>query len=149
MERTFIAVKPDGMNRGILGAIIERFERKGYQLQAIKLTIPSREKAEEHYASLRDKSFYNGLVDFITSGPLCCMIWQGKGVVKGARALIGATDPAQSPVGTIRGDFAVDVGRNVVHGSDAPETAEREIGIWFDDSEIVQWQPTSQQWIYE
>lgn len=110
-ERTFIAVKPDGMNRGLLGDIISRFEAKGYQLVGIKTLVPSKQLAETHYAALREKPFFPPLVDFITSGPVCAMVWQGEGVVTTARKMIGETNPLASAPGTIRGDFAVDVGR--------------------------------------
>lgn len=110
-ERTFIAVKPDGMNRGLLGNIISRFEAKGFKLVAIKTLVPSRQLAETHYAALSAKPFFSGLVDFIISGPVCAMIWEGEHVVKAARTMIGATSPLESAPGTIRGDFAVDVGR--------------------------------------
>lgn len=149
MERTFIAVKPDGMNRGLLGEILQRFERKGYKLSAIKMLVPDRATAEKHYDSLRSRPFFNDLVSFICSGPICCMVWEGKDVVKGARGLIGETNPGDSLPGTIRGDFGVDIGRNVVHGSDAVETAKREIDIWFQDNELAQWSPSNNQWIYE
>lgn len=113
-DRTFVAVKPDGMNRALLGNIISRFETKGYTLVGIKTLIPTRQIAEDHYAALKGKPFYPGLVDFITSGPLCAMVWQGENVVAAARKLIGETDPLNSPPGTIRGDFGVDVGRKYV-----------------------------------
>lgn len=114
-ERTFVAVKPDGMNRGILGNIITRFESKGYKLVAIKTLVPSRQLAEEHYDALRDKKFFKPLVDFITSGPVCAMVWEGQKVVLTARKMIGQTNPLDSEPGTIRGDFAVDVGRKYVY----------------------------------
>lgn len=110
-ERTFIALKPDGMNRGLLGNIISRFEAKGYKLVGIKTLVPSRQLAETHYASLSSKPFFAGLVDFITSGPVCAMVWEGAGVVTTARKMIGETNPLSSNPGTIRGDFGVDVGR--------------------------------------
>lgn len=113
-ERTFVAVKPDGMNRGLLGNILSRFEAKGYKLVAIKVVVPSKETAQTHYAALSEKPFFNDLVDFIVSGPVCAMIWEGDGVVKGARNLIGQTNPADSAPGTIRGDFGIDIGRKYV-----------------------------------
>lgn len=114
MERTFIAVKPDGINRGLLGNVISRFEAKGYKLVGIKTVVPSRELAETHYASLSSKPFFSGLVDFITSGPVCAMVWEGESVVATARKMIGETSPLASSPGTIRGDFGVDVGRKYV-----------------------------------
>lgn len=113
-ERTFIAVKPDGMNRGLLGSIISRFEAKGYKLVAIKTLVPTRELAETHYAELSSKPFFRNLVDFITSGPVCAMVWEGKDVVAAARKMIGQTKPLESAPGTIRGDYGVDVGRKYV-----------------------------------
>lgn len=110
-DRTFIAVKPDGMNRALLGTIISRFEAKGFTLVGIKTLVPSRELAESHYEALSEKKFFSGLVDFITSGPVCAMVWQGESVVATARKMIGETNPASSPPGTIRGDFGLDVGR--------------------------------------
>ncbi|PXF46566.1 Nucleoside diphosphate kinase [Gracilariopsis chorda] len=148
-ERTFIAVKPDGMNRGILGNIISRFEAKGYKLVGIKTLVPSKQLAEEHYSALKEKPFFKDLVDFITSGPVCAMVWEGEQVVVTARKMIGETNPLSSAPGTIRGDFAVDVGRNVIHGSDAVETAQREISLWFEQGELTAWEPTSAVWIYE
>lgn len=115
-ERTFIAVKPDGMNRGLLGAVISRFEAKGYKLVAIKTVVPTRKLAETHYDALKEKPFFKDLVDFITSGPVCAMVWEGSGVVVTARKMIGETNPLSSAPGTIRGDFAVDVGRKYVVG---------------------------------
>lgn len=110
-ERTFLAVKPDGMNRGVLGDIIARFENKGYKLVGIKTLVPSKELAETHYASLSSKPFFKDLVDFITSGPVCAMVWEGIEVVKTARKMIGETNPLDSAPGTIRGDYGVDIGR--------------------------------------
>lgn len=110
-ERTFLAVKPDGVNRALVGSIISRFETRGYKLVALKLLIPSRELAEQHYASLKERPFFNDLVSFITSGPVTAMVWEGEGVVTTARKMIGQTNPLSSEPGTIRGDYAIDVGR--------------------------------------
>ncbi|GAB4295430.1 MAG: nucleoside-diphosphate kinase [Oscillatoriaceae cyanobacterium] len=148
-ERTFIAIKPDGVQRGLVGQIVSRFEAKGYTLVGMKLLQVSRELASAHYAEHKEKPFFPGLVQFITSGPVVAMVWQGKGVVATARKLIGATNPLNSEPGTIRGDFGVDVGRNIIHGSDAVATAEREIKLWFTDAELTNWQPTVTPWIYE
>ncbi len=148
-ERTFIAIKPDGVQRSLVGQIVSRFEAKGYTLVGMKLLQVSRELAEAHYAEHKEKPFFPGLVQFITSGPVLAMVWEGKGVVATARKLIGATNPLNSEPGTIRGDFGVDVGRNIIHGSDAVATAEREIKLWFTDAELVSWQPTVTPWIYE
>lgn len=149
-ERTFTAVKPDAVNRRLVGEIIARFERKGYKLVGLKMVRPSRALAEQHYAELRDKPFYPALVQFICSGPVVAMCWQGKYVVATARRMLGATDPLESAPGTIRGDFGIDVGRNVVHSSDAVATAERELALWFSDDELVAWDDaTATAWVYE
>ncbi len=149
MERTFIAIKPDGVQRGLIGEIIQRFEKKGFNLVGMKAMKVSRELAETHYGEHREKPFFSGLVDFITSGPVIAMVWEGEGVIAASRKMIGATKPLESAPGTIRGDFGVTVGRNIIHGSDAPETAQREIGLWFADDELVGWQPSMTSWIYE
>jgi len=149
MERTFLAVKPDGVQRGLVGNIIGRFEAKGFQLVALKLIMVSRELAEKHYGEHRERPFFPGLVEFITSGPVVAMVWEGKGVVASARKIIGITNPLNADNGTIRGEFGIDIGRNIIHGSDAPETAEREISLWFGADEITSWQPTISPWIYE
>jgi len=148
-ERTFIAIKPDGVQRNLVGEIITRFEKKGYQLVALKLVHQTKELAEKHYEEHKGKPFFPGLVDFITSGPVVAMVWQGKGVVATARLLIGATNPLASAPGTIRGDFAIEVGRNIIHGSDSVDSANREIALWFSQSELVDWHPTRDTHIYE
>lgn len=149
MERTFIAIKPDGVQRGLVGEVIRRFEAKGFTLVGLKLMQVSKELAEQHYAVHRERPFFPGLVQFITSGPLVAMVWEGNGVVASARKLIGATNPLYSEPGTIRGDFGVDVGRNIIHGSDAVETAQNEIKLWFKDEELVNWTPAIAPWLYE
>lgn len=149
MERTFIAIKPDGVQRGLVGAIVQKFEAKGFQLAGLKLMQVSRELAEEHYGEHKERPFFPGLVEFITSGPVVAMVWEGKGVVASARKMIGKTNPLDSEPGTIRGDYGIDIGRNIIHGSDAPETATREIALWFNDSELATWSPTLTKWIYE
>jgi len=131
MERTFVMVKPDGVKRGVIGDIIARFERKGFSLQGIKLMNIERELAEQHYAELSDKPFFGELVDYLTSGSVCAMIWEGPGAVLNARSIIGKTNPVEASPGTIRGDLAMDVAANIVHGSDSPANAEREIGLFF------------------
>ncbi|KGG13341.1 MULTISPECIES: nucleoside-diphosphate kinase [Prochlorococcus] len=149
VERTFLAIKPDGVQRGLVGEIVSRFERKGFKLIALKQLIPSRELAEKHYGVHKERPFFPGLVDFITSGPVVAMVWEGNGVIAGARRVIGATKPLEADPGTIRGDLAVDIGRNVIHGSDGEETAGFEINLWFDSSEINDWQPADQSWRVE
>lgn len=149
MERTFIAVKPDGVQRGLVGQIITRFEAKGFKLAGLKLMLPGRELAERHYGEHQGKPFFGGLVDFFTSGPIVAMCWEGLGVVETARAMMGKTNPKDAAPGTIRGDFAVDIGRNVVHGSDSPESAKRELSIFFSDAELVDWKRDADKHIYE
>ncbi len=149
MERTFLAIKPDGVQRGLVGEIIRRLETKGFTLVALKLLHPSRALAEQHYAVHKERPFFGGLVDFMTSGPVIAMIWQGDGVVAASRLLIGATNPLTSPPGTIRGDLGIDIGRNIIHGSDAVETAQSEIALWFKEDEIVNWTPSISPWLAE
>jgi nucleoside-diphosphate kinase len=149
-DRTFVAIKPDGVERGLVGEIIHRFERRGLKLVGLKLMKVPTAMAEEHYGEHKGKGFYNGLVSFITSGPIVAMVLEGKNAPSLARQVIGATNPAESAPGTIRGDLAVDIGRNVVHGSDSPASAKREIGIFFKEEELVQdWARTVQKWIVE
>ncbi len=149
MERSFIMIKPDGVQRGLSGEIIKRLEQKGFTIVAMKMMEVSRELAEKHYDVHRDKSFFNNLVEFITSAPVIAMVWEGEGVVAAARKLIGATDPLNAEPGTIRGDYGISIGRNLIHASDAVETAQREIALWFEDSELISWETALQNWIYE
>lgn len=131
MERTFLMIKPDGVQRGLVGEIIGRFERKGFKLAELKMLTPTREMAEAHYGVHRDKPFFNGVVSFITSGPVVAMVWEGDGVVDLCRKMMGATRPIDSAPGTIRGDYANSIEKNLIHGSDSPETAADEIKLWF------------------
>ena len=133
MERTLILVKPDAFARNLTGEIIGRFERKGLKLAALKLETLPREIAEQHYAEHREKPFFGELVDFITSGPLVAMVFEGDHVVEAARQVIGATNPLQAATGSIRGDFAIEIGTNMVHGSDSPESGERESHLFFPE----------------
>ena len=149
MERTFLAIKPDGVQRGLVGEIIGRFEAKGFTLVGMKLITASRELAEQHYGVHKERPFFAGLVDFITSGPMVAMVWEGDGVVASARKMIGATNPLNSEPGTIRGDLAVNVGRNIIHGSDAVETANQEISLWFKPEELSAWTACLSPWIVE
>ncbi|KAK9812423.1 hypothetical protein WJX73_009650 [Symbiochloris irregularis] len=143
-------VKPDGVQRALVGDVISRLERKGFRLAALKLFQPDKALAEEHYKDLSSKPFFKDLVDYIISGPVVAMVWEGAGVVKSARKLIGATNPLEAEPGTIRGDFAVQTGRNVVHGSDSPENGEREAALWFgNDVPIVDWQQVAAPWLRE
>jgi len=133
MDRTLILVKPDAFARSLTGEIIARFERKGLRVAALKHMTTPRETAETHYAEHADKPFFGELVDFITSAPLVAIVLEGDEAIKAARQLIGATNPLEAATGSIRGDFAVAVGQNMVHGSDSPESAQREIGLWFPE----------------
>ncbi|CAN0551286.1 unnamed protein product [Ectocarpus sp. 8 AP-2014] len=148
-ERTFIMIKPDGVHRGIVGEIIKRFENKGFKLVAMKFKQASVEHLEKHYADLSKKPFFAGLVKYMASGPVVAMVWEGLNAVKTGRVMLGETNPADSKPGTIRGDFAVQVGRNICHGSDAVESANHEIGLWFTPEELVAWESAQKDWIYE
>jgi nucleoside-diphosphate kinase len=149
VERTFLMIKPDGVQRGLVGDIIKRYETKGFTLVGMKLMAVSHELAEKHYAVHSGKPFFAGLVEFITSGPVVAMVWEGDGVITAARKIIGATKPLEAEPGTIRGDYGITVGRNIIHGSDAPETAKEEIALWFSDGELASWEPTMKGWLYE
>ena len=148
-EKTFIAIKPDGVQRGFISEIIGRFERKGFKLVALKQLIPSRELAQKHYGVHKERPFFNDLVDFISSGPVVAMVWEGEGVISCARKMIGATKPLEAEPGTIRGDLAVNIGRNIIHGSDGPDTASFEINLWFNNEEICDWNPSDSIWRIE
>ncbi|KAM8961557.1 nucleoside diphosphate kinase 3 [Pelodytes ibericus] len=148
-ERTFLAIKPDGYQRRLVGEIIRRFEKKGFRLVAMKMLQASEGLLKEHYIALRDRPFYDRLVKYMASGPVIAMVWQGLDVVKTSRVMIGETNPADSLPGTIRGDFCVDVSRNVVHGSDSLDSAGREISLWFQPEELICWQDCAESWIYE
>ena len=142
-------VKPDGVQRGLVGDIVARFERRGLKIAAMKLLHVSNDLAKKHYEEHAAKPFYPGLVGFITSGPVVAMVIEGKDAVPIVRSMVGATNPAKSDPGTIRGDFALDTGRNIIHASDSPESAKREISLYFDKSEIVDYKRIDEQWLYE
>ncbi|MAE79894.1 MAG: nucleoside-diphosphate kinase [Euryarchaeota archaeon] len=148
METTYVMVKPDGVQRGLIGEIIGRFERKGLKLVGLKSVVPSKETAESHYAVHSERPFYPGLIEFVTSGPVVCMAWNGKDAIAVARTLIGATNGREAAPGTIRGDFGMDMGFNMIHGSDAAETAEFELGLWFPEG-LMDWEQTITSWVYE
>ncbi|GAX09986.1 nucleoside-diphosphate kinase [Fistulifera solaris] len=149
MERTYIMIKPDGVQRGIVGNIISRFETKGYKLVAMKTRMATKELLEKHYADLTSKPFFPKLRDYMLSGPVVSMVWEGKEAVSTGRKMLGATNPLESAPGTIRGDFCIEVGRNICHGSDSVENANKEIALWFDESEVLDWESHSQSWLYE
>ena len=150
-ERTFVMVKPDGVQRGLVGEIVSRFEQRGLKLVGAKFMRIDEELAHEHYAEHEDKPFFEGLVEFITSGPVMAMVWEGQDATRQVRAMMGETDPAESAPGTIRGDLGLDLGRNVIHGSDHedPGANEREVELFFDDDELVEWEQVDETWLYE
>lgn len=148
-ERTFIAIKPDGVQRGLISKILSRFEQRGFKLVGIKLVTPTESLLKQHYAEHVEKSFFPKMLSYMMSGPILATVWEGKDAVKQGRAILGATNPLNSPPGTIRGDFAIDMGRNVAHGSDSVESAEREINLWFKKEELVDWKLNQLGWIYE
>ena len=149
MERTFLMIKPDGVQRNLVGEIIQRLESKGFTLVGLKMLSVSRELAEKHYDVHKERPFFKGLVEFIISSPVVAMVWEGDGVIASARKLIGSTNPLNAEPGTIRGDYAINVGRNIIHGSDAPETASTEIALWFAPEELVSWELVSKPWLVE
>ncbi|MGD6831520.1 nucleoside-diphosphate kinase [Sutcliffiella halmapala] len=148
MEKTFLMVKPDGVQRNLIGEIVSRFEKKGFQLVGAKLMQIPTELAEEHYGEHKERPFFGELVDFITSGPVFAMVWQGDNVIATARQMMGATNPKDSAPGTIRGEFAATVGKNIIHGSDSPESAEREIGLFFKGEGLVEYNKDVNSWVY-
>ncbi|HWG89561.1 MAG TPA: nucleoside-diphosphate kinase [Candidatus Thermoplasmatota archaeon] len=149
MERTFAMVKPDGVQRNLTGEIVRRYEARGLKVVGMKLMMVPRTMAEAHYAEHKGKPFYNGLVEYITSGPVVALCLEGKNAVAVVRAMNGATKPWDALPGTIRGDFALDIGRNVVHGSDSVESAKRELEIYFTKDELVTWTPAASKWVTE
>ncbi len=148
MEQTFSMVKPDAVQRNLVGEIIGRFEKKGLKLVALKLLKISRKMAERHYAEHVGKPFFDDLVAFITSGPVVAMIWEGKNAVQVVRTMMGKTDPQEASPGTIRGDFGLFTGNNIVHGSDSLESASREISLFFSPEEIVSYEKELHNWVY-
>ena len=148
MERTFVAIKPDGVQRGLIGEIVKRFENRGYILCGAKLIQVTPEMTAAHYAEHVGKPFYNGLVNYITSGPVFAMVWEGENVIAGVRQTVGATNPVNAAPGTIRHDFAAKMDRNLIHASDSPESAAREISIWFKDEEVLTWEKIGFNWVF-
>ncbi|MCV9888346.1 nucleoside-diphosphate kinase [Metabacillus halosaccharovorans] len=148
MEKTFLMIKPDGVQRQLIGDIVSRFERKGLQMIGAKLmTIPV-ELAEQHYGEHKGKPFYDNLVQFITSGPVFAMVWEGENVVELTRKMMGKTNPKDAEPGTIRGDYCMYVSKNIIHGSDSTESADREISLFFNDNELVSYNKAINSWIY-
>jgi nucleoside-diphosphate kinase len=148
MEKTFLMVKPDGVQRNLVGDIVGRFEAKGFKLAGAKLMVVSNELAEQHYGEHKERPFFGELVDFITSGPVFAMVWEGENVITTARSMMGKTNPIEAAPSTIRGDFGVTVGKNIIHGSDSLESAEREISLFFEEKEIVSYTKQDSEWIY-
>jgi nucleoside-diphosphate kinase len=149
MERTYVMIKPDGVQRNLVGEILSRFEKKGLKIVALKMLQITRELAERHYGEHKGKPFFEPLVQYITSGPVVAMVLEGKDAVTTVRDMMGATNPLKAAPGTIRGTFGMDIGRNVVHGSDAPESAAREIALFFAPEEIVEYNRDVDTWLYE
>ncbi|MEW5821353.1 MAG: nucleoside-diphosphate kinase [Cyanobacteriota bacterium] len=150
MERTFLAIKPDAVQRGLIGEVICKIEKKGFKLVGMKFMQVSKDLAETHYGEHKGKPFFNGLIDYITSAPIVAMVWEGKDVIATMRKVMGATNPMNADVGTIRGDFGIDMGRNIIHGSDSAESAKREIGLFFKEDELLPgWNRDIDCWIYE
>ena len=149
MERTLVLVKPDGVQRGLIGSIINRLEQRGLKLVGMKLMQLDDVLARQHYSEHVDRPFFGGLVDFITSAPVVAMAWESNGAVEAVRNTMGQTNPTASPPGTIRGDLGLDIGRNLVHGSDSPESAERELSLFFSDTELLDYERANDQWIEE
>jgi nucleoside-diphosphate kinase len=146
-QQTLILLKPDAVQRRLVGELLSRFERKGLRLAALKLVQAPRELAEKHYAVHKGKPFYESLLSFLTSGPTVAMVWEGREAVAVGRSLMGMTDGAKAPPGTIRGDYALSVQNNLVHGSDSPETAALEIGLWFAPAELVKFEAVDTKWV--
>lgn len=149
LERTFIMIKPDGVKRGLIADIIKRFEQRGYKLIAMKMVRPDEQLLNAHYCDLKTKPFFTGLVTHISSAPVVAMVWEGKNVVKQGRQMLGETDPLKSKPGSIRGDFSIDMGRNIIHGSDSVESANAEIALWFKENEIMDYSLPLHQMVFE
>ena len=149
MERTLVIIKPDAVQRGLIGEIVQRLERRGLYIVALKLMQITRELAERHYAVHKGKPFYEGLIDYITSGPVVVMVLQGNDAIEVVRNTMGATNPVEAAPGTIRADFGLEIGRNLVHGSDGAETAAFEIDLFFSEDELLSYSRELDRWIFE
>ncbi|MED4138434.1 nucleoside-diphosphate kinase [Priestia megaterium] len=148
IQKTFLMVKPDGVQRSIIGEVISRFEKKGFQLVGAKLMHISQELAETHYGEHKEKPFFGELVKFITSGPVFAMVWEGENVISVSRQMVGKTNPQEALPGTIRGDYGLIVDKNIIHGSDSPESAEREISLFFESEQLTFYKKDADAWIY-
>jgi nucleoside-diphosphate kinase len=149
LERTLVIVKPDGVQRGLVGEIVGRLERRGLRLVGMKCMSVSLDMAGQHYAVHQGKPFYEGLLQYITSGPVVVMAWEGHKVIEAVRQTVGATNPTAAAPGTIRADLAIDIGRNLIHASDKPETAAFELGLWFKEGDLVDWARDGERWVFE
>ncbi len=149
METTFLMVKPDGVQRGLLGDVISRVEKRGLRIIAIKMLEIERERAEDHYAEHEGKEFYESLLDYITSGPVVAMAVRGDSAISIIRDMVGATDPKEARPGTIRGDYGIEISRNIVHAADSKDSAERELAIFFDESDYQDYSKIDEEWLYE
>ena len=148
-ERTLVLIKPDGVQRGLIGKIIDRYEQRGLRIVGMKLMHAGRELAEAHYDVHRERPFFGGLIEFITSGPLVAMAVEGPNAIAVVRETNGATRPSEAKPGSIRGMYALDTGHNLVHGSDGAETAERELGLWFDESDLIDYERDLDRWVLD
>lgn len=149
MERTLVIIKPDGVQRGLVGAIISRLERRGLRLVGMKFMQISKELAAKHYAVHKGRLFYDSLIEYITSAPTVVMVWEGNEAIEVVRNTMGVTKPSDAAPGTIRGDFGLEIGRNLIHGSDGAETAEFEVKLFFGEEELVDWERDTDRWIFE
>ncbi|MCW5875773.1 MAG: nucleoside-diphosphate kinase [Anaerolineales bacterium] len=149
MERSLVLVKPDGVQRGLVGEVFSRLERRGLRLVGAKFLEVSKDLAKKHYAEHEGKPFYDGLIKYITSSPVMAMAWEGPNAVAAIRQTMGSTRPTEAAPGSLRHDFGLEVGRNLTHASDAPETGEREVKLWFDSDELVEWERAIDRWVFE
>lgn len=148
-ERSFVMIKPDGVQRGLVGTIIKRFEKRGFRLVAMKMYTPSKDLLEQHYGDLKEKKFFPDLISYMLMGPVVAMVWQGTAVVATGRKMLGTTNPLESAPGSIRGDYCIETGRNIIHASDSVEAAQNEIKLWFDEKEVNTYTKDDEKWIYE
>ncbi len=144
-----VLLKPDAVERNLVGEILTKFEKKGFKMVGMKFMMPPKALLEAHYQEHKERPFYPGLIEYMSAGPIVSMVWEGLNVIKSVRTMMGTTDPSKAPAGTIRGDLCVDTTYNLIHGSDSPESATREISLWFKEAELVQWTPTINQWLHK
>ncbi|HEX2923520.1 MAG TPA: nucleoside-diphosphate kinase [Chloroflexota bacterium] len=149
MERTLVIVKPDGVQRGLIGEVLQRLERRGLKMVGLKLMAVSEDLAQRHYAIHKGKPFFEGLISYITSAPVVVAVFEGKDAIAAVRSTVGATNPVAAAPGTIRGDLGMEIGRNLVHASDSPETAKTEVALFFNEAELVSWSRDTDRWISE